>query len=223
MRIDDLVAATAQLTAGGAAMLEERPDLAATITRELATRSDCTPAGTAWWVRALSGPVERDFTMAQLAQEAGVLRARLYAGTLTPSECLVVAQVLTLERDRLWGAIVASVHASARLLDRLGRDPAGLLAVSERAAEPIVIAPPAVVQMATGATAQELAERGPAAVSPAPAAAVRGRLVQCTGCQHLWRTRVERPVKCPRCQSLLAWPEDEESSPEPPVSVATGV
>ena len=224
MLIERMVEKTALLR-GSPELLALELAAAVEITAELAARSDCPPAGVAWWVRVLSGSVERDYTMAQLAQESAVLRSRLYAGTLNPPECVAVSRVLTVARDRLWSGIVAAARgrvAEDRRIRLLLGDPAmiaeseALLAACDRAAAPIIVAPPPREHApAASAIARALAgsEAAPA-IAPAPPYAAP--LSECERCSYLWRPRVPQPRRCPRCQVPLLW--SAPATPAPPAA-----
>lgn len=200
------------------------------IAQTLAEHVECSPGDISWWCGACSGIAETEqYTITKLAREAAVRYPRVYAGTLSTAEGERVMRVLADERDRRYGTIMRFLLASERahLVATISsyetiatrtvawsedeRD-AGIDVLREAQAtarEHVTTAERALAPLAwlpAGAEASVIDDATIEAVNVTPRSNAHLGRLRCSRCSHVWHPRVERPGKCPRCQSIIYWP-----------------
>lgn len=217
MRLNDLIDESVALR-GVTLDVDTHLHRVTAIAVELAAHVECPPIGLTWWAAAVGGPVGGSeppwWTLRDLARESMVPYGNLYAGRLSQEQGDRCALLVDRERERVYG----------RLLRWVSREVADTLETLERAAEAAIINVSTLLpNVRAQAVAIEAASRplhivtehtqaggGPTTVAQAgerrQAESFYGTY-QCSRCAHLWRPRVQHPVRCPRCQAPLRWTE----------------
>lgn len=244
MRLDLLTIEAGRLTHASTARIRDEMRAVHGIAAELAAHRECTPADYRWWCDAvqwsdrLARPEDKHTwrTIATLARDAGIIAARLMAGSITDEESARCAALLTDDRDRAFGRILGIAEAAYRERDEpfaglltLAQTPearagvadavAGLwaqIATFEEARAPLLALPVRAARTTAYAGAHRLA--APDAdtdtlaepVIHMPTAAAHYALRECGACAHRWRPRVPRPAKCPRCQRYFTHEAEAE-------------
>jgi hypothetical protein len=190
------------------------------IAREMADHNPVRPGFFRWWADLLAwnDPYGRGYSLAHACRDAGVMYRAAQAGTMTDDDSAAMCRVLTERRDRFFAQWLADCdeywRKGARELATLaGADTAGPIA--RAAADNLARADACAAALAPLVAIPGSRERGyarspvlalPNTALPAP----RSRApFECARCSHIWIPRVDTPRKCPRCQTILLWPDDD--------------
>lgn len=168
-----------------------------------------------WWVSALDWDDEPAiFTMTHVATEAGVQPSRLVQSRLSADECERIAAVVTPQRDRLFGPMLAwlvtDTAETLTMMDSFPDDFGPRIRARRdhelvmRCLEPLTPAPEPESRRAltNSPVAPILVSAGDELVTP----------LECSACHNVWTPRVPYPKKCPRCQRYIAWDAQRPSA-----------
>ena len=213
MLLDDIIAACRVMSVAG---LDHRAIVG--IAEEMTQRNPTRPAHLRWWADLLgwNDPFGKGYNLTHAARDAGVLARNATAGTLTPNDAASMCRVLTERRDALFGTWLRDGDAywrkSARELATLAGDntdgpvaraAADNLARADACAAALAPLTPAPDPRRITATPAREATTVPVPIAYGPRAPF-----ECGKCAWVWTPRVDRPRKCPRCQGLIAWPDE---------------
>ncbi len=234
----DLVATVIQSLWSSLTPPVEGPELH-DLVEELASANDTTAEGIGWWVTALAGANGNLFDVQRLAREARIIPSRVGGARVSEAECVVLARILTEERDRRIGGKLRAIRDAAQArADELrmtahfledtteesaevSEEIVSMRTAAREALEWLALVEAALRPITLKAVEREVARLSPQSLDDVQMARLRApreydrrraTLLECPRCHSIWAPRIASPKRCPICQARLAWDDGAQDT-----------